>query len=156
MRYNRVFNVVLLVGAVAYGVYQWRQNADSADEAPPAPVAVTGQPAPPALQEFIAHAIAVYRKQDFTEIVKLMPPAEVQVLQPRGKNLPPDQLGEVLRERPNADADVALNLEELEAVKDRTPVLEEDGTRAVFALATPIQNQPQVVFVKIGGQWYKP
>lgn len=154
MRFNRVLNVALLVCAIAYGIYQWRQSKGSADDSP-APVVITGRPSPPELQAYIARAIEVYRKQDFTGIVQLMPPLEIQVLQPRGKNLPPQELGKVLHERPNADADVALNLQELEAVQTLNPVLEDDGTRAVFKLPSPIQSQQQVVFVKIKQRWYK-
>ncbi len=153
MRSSRVLNIALLVAGIAYGIYQWQQTPRDSGEA--ASVGAPG-PTPPDLRQFMARAITVYRSQDFSEIVKLMPPVEIQALQPRGKNLSLGELATVLRERPAAQATAALNLQEVLAVQDKTPFLEEEGTRAIYALDPPIQGQTQVVFVKIGETWYKP
>lgn len=152
MRGSRMFNIALLVGGLAYGIYQWQQMPH---EAASSTAATSGQ-TPPELQQFIAHALKVYDAQNFAEIVTLMPPLEIQALQPRGKNLSPEELAKVLRERPEALATAAINFQELQAIQHKTPVMEDDGTRAVYKLDTPIKGQTQVVFVKIGSTWYKP
>ncbi len=153
MRSTRVLNIILLLAAVTYGVYQWSHGSSTAGAAQSANDA---QVPPPGLKQFIAHAKEVYGAQDFSQIVTLMPPLEVQVLQPRGKNLSLEELAKVLRDRPEAMAAADINYQELLAVQNKIPVLEDDGARAVYKLDTPIHGQTQVVFVKISDQWYMP
>jgi hypothetical protein len=154
MRISRMLNIGLVLAAVAYGVFQWSQRSSGADATKAD--AGSAEVPPPDLKQFIAHATEIYRGQDFAEIVKLMPPQEVQILQPRGKNLSLDELAGLLRERPTAYASADINLRELQAVQGKIPEMQDDGTRAVYKLDTPISGQTQVVFVKIGDRWYMP
>jgi hypothetical protein len=123
----------------------------AAETEPPTPEP-TGPDPRADLKTMIPEMIQLIEAKDYVTMFKKMtPPSKFVALPPRADI---NVIAQAATKDPSFDAAMVEFQEELKAIKDNTPTMDDTGTKATFPLNPPIGEDDEVDFVKENGLWY--
>jgi hypothetical protein len=131
----------------------------------PAPVAATpadttsaaNEPQPQAdLKSCVAQTITLLQARDLVGLVKtIMPPTAYQQMIDAGQATDTDSVAAQVRAKyPTIEQDMTDLLHALQSVQGQDAEMNQDGTQAVYHLATPIGRFNDITFIQQNGKWY--
>jgi len=132
-------------------------SADAALPAAPIPAAAGDQApfvaGPQAdLNAAVAAGIYYAKSQDLVGYAKTLVPPDV-LAEPL-KIMPLEEFAVKAAESPETAQGAANMLEILTSIQNKTPSLNDDGTRASYSIDPPVDGHKVITFNKIGGFWY--
>jgi len=108
------------------------------------------------LNSVFTQSIRLIQAGDMVGIIKtLMPPDEMKsMMQSTGASSPEDVVSLLRQRMPGIDAKMESLLQAMQQVQGQSPDISADGNSATYKIEPPVDNQNDLTFTKVDGNWY--